>query len=152
MTQPIAAPVKLAVYIRTARFNENSVARQMDSARAYWRKNFSTSDLKIYCDEGSSERPALERLVTDANSGAVDLVMVENLDRLGRSKKALLALMSRLEQSNVEILCTAEDDPFQDYQTSQNLDEAVRELHPKRRQLGKMEARERRQNMEGDDV
>lgn len=151
MNQPIETPVKLAVYIRTAVLNEDSVTRQMERAQAYWRKNFNNSDLKVYCDAGGSGRPALDRLVADANAGVVDLVMVESLDRFGRSKSALLTVMSRIEQSNVEILCTAEDDPVQAWQAPTNFHEARRAVHAKRSQLGKEEARKRRANTERGD-
>jgi DNA invertase Pin-like site-specific DNA recombinase len=58
-----------------------------------------------YLDEGVSgskaSRPALNKMLGDAQAGLFDLVLVWKLDRLGRSLKHLLGLLDELTSWNI---------------------------------------------------
>ena len=70
--------------------------------------------VRVYADEGASgatmERPALQALLTEARSGAFELVIVAKLDRLARDLMAQLWIEKELLRYNVELISVAE--PF----------------------------------------
>ena len=62
----------------------------------------------IYIDEGISgsrqDRPALDKLMADARSGKIDVVVVWKLDRLGRSLQHLLTLLDEFSHIGVDFV------------------------------------------------
>jgi len=65
-----------------------------------------------FVDEGESgakaNRPELDRLVALCQAGAVDVVVVAKLDRLGRSMRHLSDLIGRLDDWKVQLVSVAE--------------------------------------------
>jgi DNA invertase Pin-like site-specific DNA recombinase len=61
--------------------------------------------VEVYRDSGVSgakrERPGLDRLLADARAGRFDAIVVQKLDRLGRSLHHLLDLLGELERIGV---------------------------------------------------
>ncbi len=68
----------------------------------------------IYVDAGCSgkdmKRPQLQRMLTDARAGNLDLVLVTRIDRISRSMKDLLDVLSMLGDNGVKF--TAVEQPF----------------------------------------
>ncbi|MGV1009807.1 MAG: recombinase family protein [Dermatophilaceae bacterium] len=56
-------------------------------------------------DEGGS-RLALDRLLTDVRAGAVSVLLVASLDRLGRTVRALMSIMDTLHDAQVSLYVT----------------------------------------------
>lgn len=61
-----------------------------------------------YVDEGVSgvetTRPALDRMLADAQAGRLDVVAVWKLDRLGRSLQHVLSMLDQLTNQGVEFV------------------------------------------------
>jgi site-specific DNA recombinase len=86
----------------------SSLDAQRASARAYIKSQASQNwiCLKTSFDDGgftggNMERPALQRLLTDIQSGAVDCVVVYKVDRLSRSLLDFARMMETFEQHQV---------------------------------------------------
>ncbi len=62
----------------------------------------------VYHDDGISgstdSRPALDRMMAEAQAGSFDLVAVWKLDRLGRSVQHVLALLDQLGSQGIEFV------------------------------------------------
>jgi DNA invertase Pin-like site-specific DNA recombinase len=89
---------KVALYARTSTPDQD-VGLQLDELRqAAAERGWSV--IGEYVDEGVSgskaKRPALDRMMKDAEKGRFDLVAVWKLDRLGRSLKHLLKIVESL--------------------------------------------------------
>ena len=59
----------------------------------------------VYQDEGGS-RLALDRLLTDVRGGAVSILLVAGLDRLGRTSGALTSIIDALHDAQVTLYAT----------------------------------------------
>ena len=96
-----AEAVRAALYIRvsTDRQAEEgySIEVQTERLTAYTKTFDGDVQYELYIDDGFSgaslERPAMQRLIQDAGSGAVTHVLVYKLDRLSRSQKDTLHLI-----------------------------------------------------------
>ncbi len=68
--------------------------------------------LDVYKENGVSgykrERPALERLLTDAKSGKFDVVIFPSIDRVGRSVKDVIEIEAALRGSGVGVIFVRE--------------------------------------------
>ena len=68
---------------------------------------------KRYDDGGytgaNMERPAMKQLMSDVESGLVDVVIVYKLDRLSRSLEDFLALISCLNRYGCEFVCVTQN-------------------------------------------
>lgn len=82
------------------------LALRADAARRGW------TDAALYDDSGWSggraDRPALARLMQDAEAGALDVVMVAALDRLGRSLVHLIGTADALQRHKVALVSLRE--------------------------------------------
>jgi site-specific DNA recombinase len=90
-------PVRCAIYIRVSTEHGleqdfNSLDAQHDASQAYIRSQAHAGWLLIrsrYADGGysggSTERPALQRLLADVKAGKIDVIVVYKVDRLTRS-------------------------------------------------------------------
>lgn len=69
-----------------------------------------------YIDDGISEtseiRPNLDKLIRDAKQGLFSIVLVQSIDRLGRSTKHLLNLMDEFRHCNVSMILIRESLDF----------------------------------------
>lgn len=98
---------KVAIYVRVSTSIQAeegySIDEQIDKLKAYCQiKDWTVYE--IYKDGGFSggniERPALERLIKDANNKKFDTVLVYKLDRLSRSQKDTLYLIEDIFSKN----------------------------------------------------
>ncbi|MCC9983335.1 recombinase family protein, partial [Streptococcus agalactiae] len=98
---------KVAIYVRvstTMQAEEGySIDEQIDKLTSYCKiKDWTVYD--IYKDGGFSggniERPAMERLISDAERKKFDTVLVYKLDRLSRSQKDTLFLIEEVFGKN----------------------------------------------------
>lgn len=108
---------KVAIYVRvstTSQAEEGySIEEQIDKLESYCKiKDWTV--YKVYTDGGFSgsntERPALERLIKDADKKKFDTVLVYKLDRLSRSQKDTLFLIEDVFIKNgIEFLSLQEN-------------------------------------------
>ena len=108
---------KVAIYVRvstTSQAEEGySIEEQIDKLESYCKiKDWSVYN--VYTDGGFSgsntERPALERLIKDAEKKKFDTVLVYKLDRLSRSQKDTLFLIEDVFIKNgIEFLSLQEN-------------------------------------------
>ena len=99
---------RCAIYCRysTDMQKGSSLVDQEREAREYAaRKGWSVID--VYSDAamsgGSSNRPAFERLRTDANAGVFDVVLSESIDRLSRNLAVTAGLYEELRFLNIRL-------------------------------------------------
>ena len=109
----------MALYIRVSTYEQAgygySLAAQLEALQEYCRANQWTV-YEAYVDEGISgkradNRPALQRLLVDAEQGRFQLTLVWKKNRLSRSALDLLELVERLKQQNVALRSLTE--PFE---------------------------------------
>ena len=108
---------KVAIYVRVSTTNQAeegySIDEQIDKLEAYCKiKDWTV--YKVYTDGGFSgsntDRPALEKLIKDANKKKFDTVLVYKLDRLSRSQKDTLFLIEDVFINNgIEFLSLQEN-------------------------------------------
>ena len=108
---------KVAIYVRvstTSQVEEGySIEEQIDKLESYCKiKDWTV--YKVYTDGGFSgsntERPALEKLIKDADKKKFDTVLVYKLDRLSRSQKDTLFLIEDVFIKNgIEFLSLQEN-------------------------------------------
>lgn len=96
-----------------------SVTRQVDGARAFieW-KGWAVAEDNVYVDDGISGavftgRPALQRMLADAQSGVFKAVVLYDLDRLGRDGQHTMNALYALDLVGVTVW---------DYSTRQPVD------------------------------
>ena len=109
-------PTSVAIYARvsTEEQTENfSINAQLDLLRSYC-KSISFDTYDEYVDAGFSgttqDRPALQRLLEDAQKGRFQLILVYRIDRFFRSVKDLLIIVDYLDQLGVAFRSVTE--PF----------------------------------------
>ena len=108
---------KVAIYVRVSTTNQAeegySIEEQIDKLESYCKiKDWTV--YKVYTDGGFSgsntKRPALERLIKDADKKKFDTVLVYKLDRLSRSQKDTLFLIEDVFIKNgIEFLSLQEN-------------------------------------------
>lgn len=143
---------KVAVYIRVSTLSQLEEGYSIEEQKAKLESYCDIKDwhiYKIYTDGGFSgsttERPALEQLIKDAQSKLFDTVLVYKLDRLSRSQKDTLYLIEDIFlKNNIEFVSLLEN-----FDTSTPFGRAVigllsvfaqleREQIKERMQLGKL--------------
>jgi DNA invertase Pin-like site-specific DNA recombinase len=98
-------PPRVALYARVSTLNHGQdVGLQLDELRQVARqRGWTVAD--EYVDAGVSgtktTRPALDRMLADAQAGKLDNVVVWKLDRLGRSLQHVLGILDQLTQQGV---------------------------------------------------
>ena len=143
---------KVALYVRVSTTSQLEEGYSIDEQKAKLESYCDIKDwhvYKVYTDGGFSgsttERPALEQLVQDAQSKLFDTVLVYKLDRLSRSQKDTLYLIEDIFlKNNIEFVSLLEN-----FDTSTPFGRAVigllsvfaqleREQIKERMQLGKL--------------
>lgn len=143
---------KVALYVRVSTTSQLEEGYSIDEQKAKLTSYCDIKDwhvYKVYTDGGFSgsttERPALEQLVQDAQSKLFDTVLVYKLDRLSRSQKDTLYLIEDVFlKNNIEFVSLLEN-----FDTSTPFGRAVigllsvfaqleREQIKERMQLGKL--------------
>jgi len=98
-------PRKVAIYTRVST-DDQDTALQTTELLEYARKR--GWDPVMYEDHGISgakfDRPALNRMIADVQSGSVDLVLTWKLDRMGRSTQHLAGIINMLLEADVGLV------------------------------------------------
>lgn len=100
--------IRAALYARVSTANKGQdVGLQLDELRQVAKQRGWTV-IDTYVDDGVSgstdSRPALDRMMADAQAGCFDLVAVWKLDRLGRSVQHVLSLLDQLGAQGIEFV------------------------------------------------
>ncbi|MDQ2847087.1 MAG: recombinase family protein [Actinomycetota bacterium] len=110
----VGKPLRAALYARvstSAQVNTTSLATQLSNCRAR-AKDLNCTAAGEYVDAGASgadaSRPELDRLMGDIRAGAIDVVLVHKLDRIGRSLLNLLTLLGELDALDVQLVSISE--------------------------------------------
>jgi putative DNA-invertase from lambdoid prophage Rac len=103
-------PTNVAIYARVST-SDQDCAMQLDELKEYCsRRKWSINS--EYIDEGwsgrKSDRPALNRLLYDAQVHAFDAVLVWKLDRFGRSVADLTANIQRIEKFGIRFIAVSQ--------------------------------------------
>lgn len=103
--------MQAAIYARVSTTQGQSVEMQLRDLRELAvRRGFAV--VNEYCDEGVSgakdSRPALDRMLADAQAGRFKVVLVWKLDRLGRSLVHLVQLMENFRGLGIELVSFSE--------------------------------------------
>lgn len=100
--------MKTAIYIRVSTEDQVREGYSLDVQREYlinYAKQNGYEAHDVYSDEGISagttERPALQKLLKDAKQKKIDLVLVYKIDRFSRRLSDLLGLVEQLENYGV---------------------------------------------------
>jgi len=100
-------PLRAALYARVSTLNGQDVGLQLDELRQVAAQRGWTI-IEEFADEGVSgvktTRPALDRMLADAQAGRFDVVAVWKLDRLGRSLQHVLGVLDQLAGQGVEFV------------------------------------------------
>lgn len=88
--QPLKLARRTVAYCRRSKEVENlSIDRQKERATNYARVHLNDEIAQFYVDEGitgeTADRPGFEAMMKDAQAGLIDVIVVEDLDRVGRS-------------------------------------------------------------------
>ncbi len=102
--------VRAAIYARTAVASQEKIEEQIGNCRLYADiQGWQVTDANIFRDDGLSGlnlcRPGLESLLDRAadSPAPFDLVLVEDLVRLGRDQSAMQSLIERLRRLGVHV-------------------------------------------------
>jgi DNA invertase Pin-like site-specific DNA recombinase len=100
-----ALATKAAVYMRVSTEEQNT---DLQRSELLGQAKFRGWEPIIYEDQGMSganfDRPALNRLLADADAGRVKVIMAWKLDRIGRSTQHLAGIINRLLKANVGLV------------------------------------------------
>lgn len=103
--------MKVALYLRTAdAHNSNMIFYQEESLRR-WAVEHGQEIVAVYQDTApgtSLNRPGLQSLIRELNSGAFDAVLVKKFDRLVRGLDCTLHLTDAFQGAGVKIISTME--------------------------------------------
>ncbi|WNJ89577.1 recombinase family protein [Bosea sp. 685] len=105
----------IAIYCRRSTDIENdSIERQIDRGTEYAERRFKAPIDYKYADAGISgevrERDGLSRLLKDAEAGLFNVVIVEEVDRLGRTMAIIADIHDRLEKLGVRVHSVSKGD------------------------------------------
>ncbi len=97
--------MRVALYARVSTLNGQNPEMQLTELREYSsRRGWQITE--EYVDEGVSgskeSRPALNRMMADAQQRKLDAILVWKIDRFGRSLKHLVNALSNLESYGVD--------------------------------------------------
>ena len=106
-TPATQAPVRAAIYARVSTRNGQNPQMQLEELRAYCqRREWELAG--EYVDQGisgaSEQRPALDRLLTDARKRHIDAVVVYRYDRFARSLRQLVNALEEFRTLGVDFI------------------------------------------------
>jgi DNA invertase Pin-like site-specific DNA recombinase len=102
-----AASMKAALYVRTSTLDQTTENQERELRAVAARLGHEV--VEVYADNGISgakgrdKRPAFDRLCRDATRRRFDIIMAWSVDRLGRSLQDLVAFLSEIHASHVEL-------------------------------------------------
>jgi len=105
-TKPEApAKPQVGIYLRVSTEDQNT---DLQRSELLAQANLRGWEPIIYEDQGISganfDRPALNRLLADADAGRVKVIMAWKLDRIGRSTQHLAGIINRLLKADVGLV------------------------------------------------
>ena len=96
---------KVAIYLRVSTDDQNT---DLQMSELLAQAKFRDWEPVIYEDQGISganfDRPALNRLLADADAGRIKVIMAWKLDRIGRSTQHLAGIINRLLKADVGLV------------------------------------------------
>lgn len=101
-------PKRVAAYVRVSTENQDTT-NQLDEIKA-WATRHECDIVEVFKDHAMSgakrrdQRPALDKMMSDAASRKFDAVVVWSLDRLGRSLSHLLELIEDMSHARVAFI------------------------------------------------
>lgn len=98
--------MRVAIYVRVSTSQQNDEAQYDELVALCERSGWEVADTyreKISGTKGSDERSELKRLLRDARLRRFSKVVVWSVDRLGRSMKHLVAVLSELKDLNIAV-------------------------------------------------
>lgn len=107
-------PTRAALYARVSTTGHGQdVGLQLDALRRLAEpRGWHVTDEHVYVDEGvfgaADSRPALDRLMSDARAGRLDVVAVWKFDRFARSTAHLLAALDEFRVAGVHFVSVTE--------------------------------------------
>jgi DNA invertase Pin-like site-specific DNA recombinase len=103
----LTGPKRAAIYLRTSTTGQHTENQRLELERVAKRRGWTVAevyeDFGISGSKGRDKRPALERLLKDANRRRFDVAMAWSIDRVGRSLSDLLATIQHLEAVGVDL-------------------------------------------------
>jgi site-specific DNA recombinase len=115
---PIPAPIRCAIYTRKSteeglQQDFNTLDAQRESAECYIRSQPGWTALESHYDDGgftgaNMERPALKKLLEAIDAGEIGCIVVYKVDRLTRSIRDLMELLTRLDGKKVTLVSVTE--------------------------------------------
>ena len=98
--------MKVAIYARVSTADQNYEGQLEElhalAERSGW-EVFAVYSEKISGTKATDERPELKRMMKDARLRKFDKVLVWSVDRLGRSMKNLIFVLTELKESRIDI-------------------------------------------------
>jgi DNA invertase Pin-like site-specific DNA recombinase len=103
----MTGPKRAAIYLRTSTSGQHTENQRFELERIAKLRGWTVAD--VYEDfgisgaKGRDKRPALDRMLKDANRRRFDVMMAWSIDRVGRSLTDLLATIQHLEAVGVDL-------------------------------------------------
>ncbi len=98
---------RAAIYLRTSTTGQHTENQRLELERIAERRGWAVTevyeDFGISGAKGRDKRPALDRLLKDANRRRFDVAMAWSIDRVGRSLSDLLGTIQHLEAVGVDL-------------------------------------------------
>lgn len=98
---------RVAIYLRTSTTGQHTDNQRLELERIAERRGWSVAevyeDFGISGAKGRDKRPALDRMLKDANRRRFDVLMAWSIDRVGRSLSDLLATIQHLKTVGVDL-------------------------------------------------
>lgn len=103
----MTGPKRAAIYLRTSTSGQHTENQRLELERVAERRGWTVAevyeDFGISGAKGRDKRPALDRLLKDANRRRFDVAMAWSIDRVGRSLSDLLGTIQHLEAVGVDL-------------------------------------------------
>jgi DNA invertase Pin-like site-specific DNA recombinase len=100
--------IKVVAYCRTA--TNDQLASQTEHFNDYINKNPEIELVEIYHDyKSSKKRDAIDRMISDAENGGIDLILTMRTSCFSRNVLNYLSIIDRLSKSGVGVIFTHEN-------------------------------------------
>lgn len=99
--------MRAALYVRVSTDRQDATAQLPDLERMATARDWEW-EVRSEVESGAKRRPELERLLDDARRGAVHVIAVWALDRLGRSMQETVARVLELDRLGVQVVSVRE--------------------------------------------
>lgn len=112
----LSQPLSIVIYARKSRLKDSSesVATQVALCREYIARTYPSAKIRVYDQDegfsgGNTNRPGYQRMMQDVRTGAVNVIVVYRLDRIGRSLRDFCNLLDELQQHGVSFVSVREN-------------------------------------------